>query len=285
MPSACRSRSRARPSWPDGASSSTSLAGSNRPGGKSPGRASRTPSRPGPRGRRATRSASRSSSARPSGAASRARATSILARIVPDGLVVKPASKPRSSRSRVQPLGPGGHHRALAPRGQRLVGAHDHRVGAELERVPRVVRVRAEMRAPGLVDDDRHAAGVGQLDDRRPVADRAEIAGLDAERARRRRVPRPSPADARRGRDRSVRRGRRRSTTAARSGPGRPAPTRSGCCGGRCAPPGPDRPAARPRARPPGWRAWSRRWSSGTSRRPRTARPAARPAPRRRRRA
>ena len=275
----------ARPSWPDGASSSTSLAGSNRPGGKSVGSSVRTP-RPARSARTsATRSASRSSSARPSAAASRARATSTLARIVPDGLVVKPASKPRSSRSGVQSVGPGRHHRALAPRGQRLVGAHDHRVGAQVEGVPGVVRVRAEVRAPGLVDDDRHAARVGQLDDRRPIADRAEITGLDAEERGDAGFARPRPGGARRGRDRSVRRGLRPSTTAARPGPGRRAPTRSRCCGGRCARPGPDRPAARPRARRPGWRAWTRRWSSGTSPRPRAGRRAARPAPRRRRRA
>ena len=61
----------------------------------------------------------------------------------------------------VQPLGPGQHHRALGVGGQRLVRAGHHAVGARRDGVRRQIRVEAEVRGPGLVDDQRHPGFVG----------------------------------------------------------------------------------------------------------------------------
>src|SRR5579859_33747 len=86
------------PSAPVPARLSTSLAGSNRPGGKSPGPGAASPGQAAVSACRAsaTRLASRSSSSRPREASS-ARAPSMLARIAPAGLVVDVASKAVSS--------------------------------------------------------------------------------------------------------------------------------------------------------------------------------------------
>ena len=144
-------RSGAARAWP----------GRSAPAGTRPGPASRQPG-PAQRGTqpRGRRRRARLEQAAPAGSASRARDTSMLARIAPAGLDVWAASNARSSRSRVEPLGLAATTRCLAERGQRLVCAHDHRVGTRSERMRRVAVGEAEVRAPGLVDHDRDVAPV-----------------------------------------------------------------------------------------------------------------------------
>ena len=74
-----------------------------------------------------------------------------------------------------------------------LVRARDHRVRAERQRRGRQRRVEGEVRAPGLVDDQRHATGVRDLGQPRHVGDRAEVGRRDDRRpgGARRRLQRP----------------------------------------------------------------------------------------------
>ena len=68
-------------------------------------------------------------------------------------------------------------HRRLGEAAHDLVGARDHEVGAERERVPRQRVVEGQVRAPGLVHDQRHAVGVGHLGQPGDVRHRAEVGG------------------------------------------------------------------------------------------------------------
>ena len=76
---------------------------------------------------------------------------------------------------RVEPLGAREHQCRLAPRRQGLVRADDHRVRAELERVPRQVGVEPEVRRPRSVDDERDVVRVGRVREPGDVADRADV--------------------------------------------------------------------------------------------------------------
>ena len=144
-------------------------------------------------------------------------------------------------------------------------------------------RVEAEVRAPGLVDDQRHRGRVRDGGDRLQVGQHADVAGLDQEHrpqirvvAQRSRPPRrpapvwqgPSPG---------------RPAAAPRPAPDRPAPARRTST---CAAFGP-RPRGRPGAPPPapatGCRASIRPPRSGTGRRPTAVPPGAPPCPARRR--
>ncbi|HKH16981.1 MAG TPA: hypothetical protein VKA57_05605 [Solirubrobacteraceae bacterium] len=66
-------------------------------------------------------------------------------------------------------------HRALGQRAGDLVRAGEHRVGALGQRGRRQRVVEAEVRAPGLVDDQRHARRVRDLGERRDVGRHAEV--------------------------------------------------------------------------------------------------------------
>ena len=61
----------------------------------------------------------------------RARQASMLASTDPAELVVWPASKPRSRRSRIQAQGAGAHQARLGVAGEELVDARHHGVGPE----------------------------------------------------------------------------------------------------------------------------------------------------------
>ena len=79
----------------------------------------------------------------------------------------------------VEPAAPREEIGALREGGQRLVGRHDHGVCAEGEAVRREPGVKAEVRPPGLVDDERDARFVTQPRERGHVADDADEGGLD----------------------------------------------------------------------------------------------------------
>ena len=114
-------------------------------------------------------------------------------------------------------------HRRLGEAADDLVGARDDEVGAQRQRVPRQVVVEGEVRAPRLVDDQRHAVRVRHLGQRGHVGHRAEVGGRDDRGARRRRASRPARGRARRasGSARCAARGRARAprrSAAARTG-------------------------------------------------------------------
>ena len=63
----------------------------------------------------------------------------------------------------VDPLGGEVEHRRLGEAADDLVGGGDHQVGAARDRVGRQVGVEAQMRSPGLVDDQGQVPGMGNL--------------------------------------------------------------------------------------------------------------------------
>ena len=87
--------------------------------------------------------------------------------------------------------------RRLGDRADDLVHRGEDHVGAALERRRRQRRGEVQVRAPGLVDDQRHAARVRDLGQRRDVGDGAEVGRRDDHRRdrvrlgreRRRRAP------------------------------------------------------------------------------------------------
>ena len=81
----------------------------------------------------------------------------------------------------VEALRAGAHETRLGVTGQQLVDARHHGVSSESHRVRRHVRVATEVGSPCLVDDDRHAGAVRDLDDAGEVRERAEIARLGDE--------------------------------------------------------------------------------------------------------
>ena len=114
----------------------------------------------------------------------------MLARTPPCGLVVCVASNgPLEPAGVQQPAGsgrPGQDDGGLRHRRQGLVGADDDGVRAGDEGVRRQGRVQPEVRAPGRVDDERHAGGVRRVGERRDVAGRAHVGGVpeqDGDRA------------------------------------------------------------------------------------------------------
>ena len=62
-----------------------------------------------------------------------------------------------------RPVGADVQHRRLGERADDLVRRGEHGVGAELQRAGRQVGVEAEVRSPGLVDDQRHARRVADV--------------------------------------------------------------------------------------------------------------------------
>ena len=81
-------------------------------------------------------------------------------------------------------------HRRLGERADDLVGRGQHGVGAEAQRALGHLGVEAEVRPPGLIDDQRDVAGVRDLGERRDVRGQAVVGRGDDEgraRARRRR--------------------------------------------------------------------------------------------------
>ena len=128
-------------------------------------------------------------------------------------------------------------HRRLGEAADDLVGGGGDEVGAAGERVGGQVRVEAQVRAPGLVDDQRHAAPVRDRGQGGDVGAGAEVGGGDDHRRDRAGgLPRaPPPATPASARGRSPARGRargRRRSAACRSAPARRSP-RSGRCAGR----------------------------------------------------
>ena len=88
--------------------------------------------------------------------------------------------------------------------------------------------VEAEVRAPGLVDDQRHAGGMAERGDRLDVGEPADVAGLDQEH--RPRVGRRRPAPARPPRSGRPAPARWPASTSGRTHTGsRPASTRPAC--------------------------------------------------------
>ena len=81
-------------------------------------------------------------------------------------------------------------HRRLGQAADDLVGRGDDEVGAAGERVGGQVGVEVQVRAPGLVDDERHAARVGDLGEGGDVGAGAEVGRRDDHRRR----PRPGVA-------------------------------------------------------------------------------------------
>ena len=77
-------------------------------------------------------------------------------------------------------------HRALRQRADDLVRARQHRVGAQRQRAGRQRLVEAEVRAPGLVDDQRHAAACATSAQRRDVGGHPVVGRRDDERRARR---------------------------------------------------------------------------------------------------
>ena len=131
------------------------------------------------------------------------------------------------------------HDRRLREAADDLVGARDHEVGAQRERVRGQVVVEGEVRAPGLVDDQRHAVGVGRPRPARPR--RPPRRSRWATRPSRR--PRPA---SRRARDRAPRASgsgrcpaRGRPPARRRSGAAPPGCSRRWCSSARCAGPRP----------------------------------------------
>lgn len=55
------------------------------------------------------------------------------------------------------------------------MGAGDHDVGAEMQRVVREVGMEAEVGGPGGIDDERHTVLVGRVSEPGDVADRADV--------------------------------------------------------------------------------------------------------------
>ena len=90
-------------------------------------------------------------------------------------------------------------HRRLRERADDLVRRGQHGVGALLERRRRQVGVEAEVRAPRLVDHQRHAGGVGDLGAARDVGRHPVVGRRDD----------PRRARLRRGGQRRLERGRR----------------------------------------------------------------------------
>ena len=90
-------------------------------------------------------------------------------------------------------------HRRLRERADDLVRRGQHGVGALLERRRRQVGVEAEVRAPRLVDHQRHARGVGDLGAARDVGGHPVVGRRDD----------PGRARLRRGGQRRLERGRR----------------------------------------------------------------------------
>ena len=141
-----------------------------------------------------------------------------------------------------------------------------------VQRVRRQLAVEAEVRAPGLVDDQRDAGGVRDLRAALDVGRHPVVGGGDDERGARVRAWRRAPRVERLRRD-AVRHAelglvlRRRPTSAGRRrARGRRSPTRARCAARR-----PARRAARARGRARGCPA-SRRWSETTSARRRRPR-------------
>ena len=87
-------------------------------------------------------------------------------------------------------------HRALGQRAGDLVGARQHRVGALLERRRRQRLMEAEVRTPGLVDDERNARFMSHLGEPGDVGGHAVVRRRDHERRARvrRRAATPRPA-------------------------------------------------------------------------------------------
>ena len=113
------------------------------------------------------------------------------------GLVVSTRLTQRSTTAAsIRPPAPEVQHRRLGQAADDLVGRGDDEVGAAGERVWRQLGVEVQVGAPGLVDDQRHAALVGDLGQPGDVGAGAEVGRRDdhrPDRARRRR-PAPSPA-------------------------------------------------------------------------------------------
>ena len=84
--------------------------------------------------------------------------------------------------------------RRLGDRADDLVGRGEDDVGAALERAAGQRRGEAQVRAPGLVDDQRHAARVGDLGEPGDVGDGAEVGRARRSSPRPRRAPRRAPA-------------------------------------------------------------------------------------------
>ena len=122
-----------------------------------------------------------------------------------------------------------------------LVRARDHQVGAERQRVRRQVLVEGQVRAPRLVDHQRHAVGVRHLGQPGHVGHRAEVGRRDRGGADRvgglgqrpvERLGREAVGDAELG----IELGGHEARAHARSGP-----ARRSCSSGRCAGPRPRR--------------------------------------------
>ena len=79
------------------------------------------------------------------------------------------------------PAVPDVEHRALGQRARDLVRAREHGVAALREPAGRQRLVEAEVRPPGLVDDQRHPRGMGHLGARRHVGRHPVVGGRDDE--------------------------------------------------------------------------------------------------------
>ena len=91
-------------------------------------------------------------------------------------------------------------HRALRERSDDLVRRREHRVRAQGRRAGRQVGMEAEVRAPCLIDDERHARRVADLGAAGDVGDHAVVRRRDEEDGTRVRGLLQRPGD-RRGRD------------------------------------------------------------------------------------
>ncbi len=183
---------------------------------------------------------------------------------------------------RVDPGGPRQDERGLAPGRQRLVGAHDHRVGAERECMRGQVRMEAEVRGPGRVDHERHVVSVGDVGQPGDVADGADVRRVPDEHGADvgvalERVGDGRRSDAERQPGRTVRLG----SHPHRREAGEHQPEQHASGAGSGSPP-PGRRRRRAPGRPPGWHGLHRRPRTGRHRRPRAGPrgPRRRPAPR-----
>ena len=142
------------------------------------------------------------------------------------------------------PAGAQVHHGRLGQRADDLVGAGDDHVGAQRQRGRGQLGVEGQVRAPGLVDHQRHAVRVRHLGQRGHVGHRAEVRGRDGGGAHRvgRLGERPVQRLRAPGSARCRGRGRPRARRSAASA--RPGCSRRPCWSARC--------AARPR-RSPAW--------------------------------
>ena len=150
-----------------------------------------------------------------------------------------------------------------------------------VQRARRQVAVEAEVRAPRLVDDQRHAGGVRDLRAARDVGRHPVVGGGDDERGARARGGLQRGAAASPASRRAPCRARARTAAAPRSAGRRTAPARRSPTRARCAARRPARPAAPAPGTArgcPGWRRWSETTSAQRRRPRRRAPPRARTA-------